>query len=344
MNRMNTKNAARELLSIVGRFGRSTRASAVAEYTLVLAILVAGACLAYIAAAGSADRVFTIASEFRNRSSAGRASSPAAHEPSDGRPATDRPATASAQGSSSWAVQNMSIMLGTGAWVATMACGLVLLRIIRGRSKGARAAAAAVEEPIVPVLESTSYDRLVEKRQQICRLVTRDAENPGGVQTRVRHLMSRHVATVPPETPLAEAMGTMTDQGIRHLLVCEKGGRLVGIISDRDVKNRAGVAVTDIMTAKPVVVPPDMAVGPAITLMLSHSISCLPVVDHDRLCGVLTTTDVMLSCQCMLQVMEKIASGLCLTDPSVGNRISEATWDENPRAMADDVNLEPVSS
>ena len=184
---------------------------------------------------------------------------------------------------------------------------------------------------------------LVEKRQQICRLVTRDAENPGGVQTRVRHLMSRHVATVLPETPLTEAVGTMTDQGIRHLLVCEKGGRLVGIISDRDVKNRAGAAVTDIMTAKPVVVPPDMAVGPAITLMLSHSISCLPVVDHDQLCGVLTTTDVMLSCQCMLQVMEKIAAGLCLTDPSVGNRISEATWDEDSQAMAGDVNLELVS-
>ena len=43
MNHIGTKSTARELLSIVGRFGRSTRADAVAEYTLVLAILVAGA-------------------------------------------------------------------------------------------------------------------------------------------------------------------------------------------------------------------------------------------------------------------------------------------------------------
>ena len=150
MNRIETKSTARELLRILGRFGRATRADAVPEYTLVLAILVAGACLAYIAAAGSADRVFTIASEFRNRSLAGRSSNPVTHEPSDGRPATDRPATATALDSSSWATRNLSVMLGTGAWVATMACGLVLLRIIRGRSKGARAA-PAVEEPIMPV-------------------------------------------------------------------------------------------------------------------------------------------------------------------------------------------------
>ena len=183
----------------------------------------------------------------------------------------------------------------------------------------------------------------MEKRQQIFRLLTHDAENPGGVQTHVRHLMSRHLATVLPETPLAEAVRTMTNQGIRHLLVCERGGPLVGIISDRDLKNRAGTTVTEIMTANPVVVPPDMAVGPAITLMLSRSISCLPVVEHGRLCGVLTTTDMMLSCQCMLQVLEKIAAGLCLTDPSVGNRISAATWEHDSQAVAAGVNLELVS-
>jgi signal-transduction protein with cAMP-binding, CBS, and nucleotidyltransferase domain len=41
--------------------------------------------------------------------------------------------------------------------------------------------------------------------------------------------------------------------------------------------------------------------------MLHRHISCLPVVEQGRLCGVLTTTDVMLSCQCMLHVLESSA-------------------------------------
>jgi CBS-domain-containing membrane protein len=301
------------------------------EYALVLAILVAGACLAYVVAGSSASRVLQLAAVMAGRSSDIEPSNPANREAFDERLVADgRVATASDMSTGS--TRNMATLLGIGAWVATMAGGLILLRFVRRKMAGDHSQ-LATDEPLVPELEPTAYDRLVEKRQQIFRMVTHDAENPGGVQTQVHHLMSRHLATVRPETPAAEAVSTMTSQGIRHLLVCEKSGRLVGIVSDRDLKNRAGATVAHIMTPTPVVVPPDMAVGSAITLMLSRSISCLPVVQHGQLCGVLTTTDVMLSCQCMLQVLEKMTAGLFLTDPSVGNRISPATWEQDSQEL-----------
>jgi len=136
-------------------------------------------------------------------------------------------------------------------------------------------------------------------------------------------LMSRHLAVVTPETPVAEALAIMDQEHIRHLLVCQSTGPLMGIISDRDVKQRTGAVVSEIMTASPLVVPPEMAIGPAITLMLTRNISCLPVVHEGATCGVLTTTDVLLSCQCLVQVLERIASGSCLPH---GARISQAAW------------------
>lgn len=79
----------------------------------------------------------------------------------------------------------------------------------------------------------------------------------------------------------------------------------------------------DIMTTSPIAVPPEMAIAPAITLMLTRNISCLPVVHEGATCGVLTTTDVLLSCQCLVQVIERIASGACLPQ---GTRVSQAAW------------------
>jgi CBS domain-containing protein len=328
MNRTHTKQVARTFLDPIRTFGESTCASTLPEYTLVLAILVAGACLAYIAAGSNADSVLRIAARLMDGSSEGTSSGPETREVLKSPSVPSGRATVHLFSNSSWASQHVATLLGIGAWIATMAVGLVVLRIVRGRQESARVLQTGVVSDM-PVLPTTSYDRLVEKRQQICRIVTRDAESSGRMRTLVCHLMSKHLATVLPGTPLTEAVARMTDQGIRHLLVCEKDGQLVGIISDRDVKNRSGATVADIMTTKPVVAARDMAVGPAITLMLSRNISCLPIVDGNQLCGVLTTTDIMLSCQCMLQVMEKISAGLCSKGNTSCNRISAAAREQD---------------
>jgi len=143
----------------------------------------------------------------------------------------------------------------------------------------------------------------VEKRQQIRRLLARDLDVSPSCETQVRHLMSRVLTTVRPTMKVAEAKSIMEVQHIRHLLVCLPGKDLVGIISDRDIKERTGRTVADIMTSNPSVASPETEIGPAITLMLNRSISCLPVVQRGKLRGVLTTTDLLLSFQCVLQVL-----------------------------------------
>lgn len=120
--------------------------------------------------------------------------------------------------------------------------------------------------------------------------------------------MTRAPLTIPLEATLREATASLRERGIRHLPVVN-GGKLFGIISDRDIKSAipppiAGVPAGDlsrayerpvfeVMTTKVVTVGPGDSVMEAARLMRRHKISCLAVVYNDRLVGILTETDLL---------------------------------------------------
>ncbi len=62
------------------------------------------------------------------------------------------------------------------------------------------------------------------------------------------------------------------------------------------------------MTSNPITVSPDDLIGPAVTGMMNRNISCLPVVDEGCLCGMLTSTDLMMALQCCFQVLQAAAA------------------------------------
>jgi acetoin utilization protein AcuB len=126
---------------------------------------------------------------------------------------------------------------------------------------------------------------------------------------RVKDLMSRAPLTVGPETPVGRAWKQMQTRKIRHLPVLE-GGRLAGIVSDRDlrevilepaIQEQLGnmsralniLTVRDVMTWGVVSVRPDTDVRRAAQVLREQRISALPVVEGDRLIGILTATDII---------------------------------------------------
>ena len=101
----------------------------------------------------------------------------------------------------------------------------------------------------------------------------------------------------------------MTLGHVRHMPVVQ-GGRLVGVVSERDLlraslsvlsghpdsERRAFLHVVEIarvMSTPPIVIEPEATIDEAALIMAEKKIGCLPVLDHDRLVGMVTETDVL---------------------------------------------------
>ena len=110
------------------------------------------------------------------------------------------------------------------------------------------------------------------------------------------------LVTASPDTAVLDARQLMLKERIRHLLVTEADGRLVGIVTDRDLRaalpwGEEGTAhplrVKEVMTAKVITVTPDTRLERAARLMIERKIGSLPVVKRGALVGILTTTDLL---------------------------------------------------
>jgi acetoin utilization protein AcuB len=153
----------------------------------------------------------------------------------------------------------------------------------------------------------------------------------------VQDVMQRGVVIVSPGTTLAEVTRVLQRRGIRHVPVLDNG-RLVGIISDRDLKaamlsatmSSAGattaaaldrLTAANVMQRAVVTVAPMFPVEEAARLMVTRKISALPVIEAERLVGIVTETD----------VLELFVRAMGVTEPS--SRLDVALGDE-ARALA----------
>ena len=122
---------------------------------------------------------------------------------------------------------------------------------------------------------------------------------------RVKDLMSPRPLTAGPATLVLEAYRAMESHRVRHLLVLEHG-RLVGIVSDRDIRLNmpaatmqpweldyvsAHLTVAHVMTKHLIVVEPSCEASAAAGLLLSEQIDALPVVEAGLLVRLITSTD-----------------------------------------------------
>jgi acetoin utilization protein AcuB len=124
--------------------------------------------------------------------------------------------------------------------------------------------------------------------------------------------MTRRVVTIGPEASIFEAQDLMAQNRIRHIPVVEKGDKLVGIVSDRDLRSalpfrylKEGVSpeeqerlqrlrVTDIMTREVFTISPAYTIQDALLMIQNSKVGALPVVDEEgRLKGILSVRDLL---------------------------------------------------
>lgn len=130
----------------------------------------------------------------------------------------------------------------------------------------------------------------------------------------VAALMSRPVVTVGLDDSLKTAKEIFDKTGFHHLLVVESE-KLFGVISDRDILRELSPYVGtlaerdrdtftlkkkahQIMTRSLVTLPPSAEIREAIEIFQAHRISCIPVVDEERVpVGILSWRDILRACQ-----------------------------------------------
>jgi acetoin utilization protein AcuB len=162
---------------------------------------------------------------------------------------------------------------------------------------------------VAPLSENLQA-KFVDKRQQILRILAGNLHQLTHSQVAIRHVMTDRLAVVNPHVKVKDLRKRMQKEQLRHLLVCRTDGQLVGVISDRDLKGRNGGTAASIMTKEPVATAEETPISLAVTVMLQRHISCLPVLRDGKLCGVVTTTDLLMALQCTMQLVQQIADQL----------------------------------
>ncbi len=115
----------------------------------------------------------------------------------------------------------------------------------------------------------------------------------------VRHWMTTQLVTVHKEASVQDALSLMKEASVRHLPVVEDNDRLVGWVTDADLRGvliaamLEELAVADVMVREPYLATPETSLEDAAALILNKRIGGLPVVEDDRLVGVITVVDIL---------------------------------------------------
>jgi acetoin utilization protein AcuB len=128
----------------------------------------------------------------------------------------------------------------------------------------------------------------------------------------MREKIQKNPVTISPDASFYEARNLIHEKGVRHLPVVDKNNVLVGIVTDRDIREAAPsdatllsvqelnyllgkLKVSSFMTSKDklITISPDTIIEEAVQLMHDHKIGCLPVLEGGKLYGIFTETDAL---------------------------------------------------
>lgn len=126
----------------------------------------------------------------------------------------------------------------------------------------------------------------------------------------VETIATKNVITVREGDSMLSASGLIKQNGIRHLPVLDDRERLVGVVTDRDIKRMSAseatsleihellylvdkIVVKRVMRRDPITVAPGTSVQEAAKLMVDRKIGCLPVVSGEKLVGIVTGIDLL---------------------------------------------------
>ena len=185
----------------------------------------------------------------------------------------------------------------------------------------------------------------------------------------VSRSMTHKVITVGPETSIFEAQELMAKNKIRHLPVIDSDGRLLGIVTDRDIRSAlpyeffkkpprkeekekfSKLQSKDIMSKNPITISPTYTIQDALLMIQDAKVGALPVVDEEkRLKGIISVRDLLRAFINVLGIgqpgtllcvlveekvgqLKKIVDAITEENISFGSVLVARYWEEDKRAV-----------
>ena len=185
----------------------------------------------------------------------------------------------------------------------------------------------------------------------------------------VSQSMTRKVITIDQEAGIFDAQQKLTEHRIRHLPVVDADNRLVGIVTDRDIRSAIpyslfkdptdrserdkldDLKIRDIMTADPKTISPGYTIQDALLLIEELRVGALPVVDDQgKLKGIISVRDLLRAFVNVLGIgqpgtllgilveekvgqLKKIVDAITEEDVSFGSVLVARYWEKNKRAV-----------
>ena len=133
---------------------------------------------------------------------------------------------------------------------------------------------------------------------------------------KISEVMTQPVIRIGSEETVEVAARTLAHYNIGALPVCGSDGRLQGLVTDRDIvtrciasgRNPGNTKVSQIMTGAVVGIPPDLEAEDAARIMGRRQIRRLPVLENDKLCGMVSLGDLTGATADMEQTLRQISS------------------------------------
>ena len=185
----------------------------------------------------------------------------------------------------------------------------------------------------------------------------------------VSRSMTRKVITVGPETDIFKAQELMSQNQIRHLPVVEANDRLIGIVTDRDIRSAlpykffkeppsekekakfSKLQIKDVMSKNPMTISPTYTIQDALLMIQEAKVGALPVVDEEnRLKGIISVRDLLRAFINVLGIgepgsllcivveekvgqLKKIVDAITEENISFGSVLVARYWEEDKRAV-----------
>lgn len=116
---------------------------------------------------------------------------------------------------------------------------------------------------------------------------------------KVKDIMTKNVAYINPASTVVEAAQLMQKHNVGSIPVCDQNG-VIGIVTDRDIvvrnvahgSNPQNTKVQDVMTSSVATATPDMDISDVSRLMSNNQIRRVPVVENNKLVGMVALGDV----------------------------------------------------